>query len=153
MTDLRLRDFAYPGETAPAGVIERSMSHEVVGIIEANADRVRDNLDAFSGRRMGCRHACRSWERVLTLHRVAVETVGGEGVDDGDYSSDYRVVPLDRRSGYREALDDLVHRHYWLEIGPERLIFDPTAHQFDEKGGVSLGRYTLDGQPVLALRG
>ena len=152
MTDRRLRDFAYPGEMEPAGVIELSMSHEVVTIIEANADLVRLNLDAFPARRKDCRHACGSWQRVLMLHRVAVKTAGGEGVDDGDYSSDYRFVPLDRRSGYRVALDDLVHRHYWLEIGPERLIFDPTAHQFDEKGGVSLDRYTLDGKPVLVSR-
>ena len=152
MADRRLRDFAYPGETEPAGVIERSMSHEVVEIIEANADPVRLALDAIPGRRKDCRHACASWQRVLTLRGVAVKTAGGEGVDDGDYSSDYRFVPLDRRSGYREALDDLVHRHYWLEIGQERVIFDPTAHQFDEKGGISLDRYQLDGQPFLALR-
>ena len=70
MTDRRLREFAYPGETEPAGVIERSMSHEVVAIIEANADPVRLNLDALPGRRKDCRHACGSWQRVLTRYTL-----------------------------------------------------------------------------------
>ena len=41
-----------------------------------------------------------------------------------------------------------MHRHYWLEIGADRLIFDPTAHQFDDRGGVQLDRYTAGGEPL-----
>ncbi len=84
---------------------------------------------------------------VLRDERLAVWTNGGEGVDDDVVSSDYRIVPLDKRSGYRER-DGQVHRHYWLEIGPERFLFDPTAHQFDDTGGVSLDRYTVNGEAL-----
>ena len=45
-----------------------------------------------------------------------------------------------------------MHRHYWLEVGPDRLIFDPTAHQFDDNGGVWLDRYTIDGMPLRPSR-
>lgn len=45
-----------------------------------------------------------------------------------------------------------MHRHYWLEIGLERLIVDPTAHQFDHRGGMSLDRYTVDGERLQPRR-
>jgi hypothetical protein len=61
------------------------MSHQMVAIIEANADLVRLNLDAVPGRRKDCRYASGNWQKVLILHRVAVKTAGGEGVDDGEY--------------------------------------------------------------------
>jgi len=96
---------------------------------------------------MDCRHACFTWERALQARGLSAATNGGEGVDDDPLSSDYKIAPRDKRSGYRED-DGVVHRHYWLEVGAERLIFDPTAHQFDVKGGVSLDRYTVRGEPL-----
>lgn len=100
---------------------------------------------------MDCRHACSAWERALKSQGLAVRTFGGEGVDDDSPSSDFRIAPLDRRTGYRED-DNVVHRHYWPEIGADRLIFDPTAHQFDDRGGVSLDRYTVNGEPLRPRR-
>lgn len=79
---------------------------------------------------------------------VPVRTIGGEGVDD-DVFCDYRLVPIELRSGYREA-DSQVHRHYWLVIGDGRRLLDPTAHQFDRRGGVSPDRYVVDGMPIIA---
>lgn len=87
----------------------------------------------------------------MKSHGLAVRTFGGEGVDDDSPSSDFRIAPLDRRTGYREG-DNVVHRHYWLEIGADRRIFDPTAHQFDDRAGVSLDRYTVDGEPLRPRR-
>jgi uncharacterized protein YodC (DUF2158 family) len=88
----------------------------------------------------------------IRLGRVAAgaaggdfELCGGEGVDDEVFRG-YRLVPLDERSGYRED-DGFVHRHWWLGYGPGRLIFDPTVHQFDDRGGVSLDRYVIQGKP------
>jgi hypothetical protein len=96
---------------------------------------------------MDCRYACASWARALHSQSVVARTVGREGIDVEVFSSGYRLVPLDHRSGYREA-NGVVHRHYWLEVGIERPIFDPTAHLFDSKRGVSLDRYTVDGDPL-----
>jgi hypothetical protein len=145
VVDPRLVDFTYPSDVNPAGVIENGMPIEVVAAIARIADDVRRSLDAAPGRLLDCRYACASWARALHSQSVVARTVGGEGVDAEVFSSEYRLVPLDRRSGYREA-DGAVHRHYWLEI--ERRIFDPTAHQFDSKGGVSLDRYTVEGNPL-----
>ncbi len=147
MSDSRLQDFLYPGEGGPAGVIEQGMSADVVAVIDAAADVVRRSLDAFPGRRMDCRHACSAWERALKSRGLSVRMFGGEGVDDDSPSSDFRIAPLDRRTGCRDG-DNVVHCHYWLEVGAARLIFDPTAHQFDDGGGVSLDRYTVDGEPL-----
>jgi len=72
---------------------------------------------------------------------------GGVGIDEEQSTSDWQLVPAEARSGYRES-DGQIHRHFWLLIGPDHLLFDPTAHQFDNKGGVSLDQYTIDGRPV-----
>lgn len=111
MTDARLQDFFYPGEDEPAGVIERELSADVVAVIDAVAGDVRRSLDASPGRRMDCRHACSVWERALKSQGLAVRTFGGEGLDDDSPSSDFRIAPLDWRTGYREG-DNVVHRHY-----------------------------------------
>jgi hypothetical protein len=103
MTDSRLPDFFYPGEDEPDGVVERELSADVIAVIDAVADDVRRSLDAFSGRRMDCRHACSAWERALKSQGLAIRAFGGEGVDDDSPSSDFRIAPLDRRTGYREG--------------------------------------------------
>lgn len=146
MTGSRLQDFYYPSEDEPAGVLERGLSQDVVALIDKLAEAVRVSLDASPGQRRDCRYACAAWERALRAHGIDVQLRGGEGVDDEVFVG-YRLVPLDRRSGYRES-DDQVHRQYWLETDADRLIFDPTAHQFDDRGGVSLDRYTVNGEPL-----
>ena len=141
--DPRLVDFTYPGEAKPDGVLAATMPPELMAIVAAVAGSVRNELD---GRRRDCRYACAAWLRALACHGIACECCGGEGVDD-DVFVDYVLVPLNRRSGYLEA-DRLVHRHHWLLLGPDRRLFDPTAHQFDDRGGISLDNYIVDGQPV-----
>jgi hypothetical protein len=151
MSDARLIDFTYPGEDQPAGVFERGLSQDLVAIVDALADSVRVGLDISPGQRRDCMYTCAAWERALRACGTEVQLRGGVGVDDEAFVG-YRLVPLDRRSGYREA-DDEVHRHFWLEIGGDHLIFDPTAHQFDERGGVSLDRYTVNGEPLRPVTG
>jgi len=34
-----------------------------------------------------------------------------------------------------------VARHFWLALGPRLALFDPTAHQFDAYGAVTIDRY------------
>ncbi|HVA84748.1 MAG TPA: hypothetical protein VNF73_00375 [Candidatus Saccharimonadales bacterium] len=146
MGDPRLIDFVYPGDAAPCGVAEAGMPDELTATILDLAGTVRDDLDTFPGRRSDCRQACASWLRVLDTRGILAASVGGEGVDD-DLFVGYMLVPLDQRSGYRES-DDRVHRHYWLALGENGWLFDPTAHQFDDKGGVAFARYVLDGLPI-----
>lgn len=126
------------------------MSVEAMAIIHEVAATVGESLNAVPSQRMDCRYACAAWKRALRRREVDVEMQGGEGVDDPVFR-DYRLVPLDLRSGYREG-DDRVHRHFWLGVGAERRVFDPTAHQFDDTGGVSLDRYTLDGEALSSRR-
>lgn len=65
-------------------------------------------------------------------------------------------------SGYRRA-DNTIGKHYWVVMGPEQFIFDPTAYQFvaggichvtgmAESGGLSLDRYMLDGRRFVESR-
>jgi hypothetical protein len=138
--DARLIDFTYPEETVPAGVIERGTNAATIAVIDEVAGQVRYSLDSRPGHVMDCRYACAAWARALRSRGIVVELDGGEGIDD-EVFVDYQLVPVDRRSGYREA-DGLVHRHYWLVLGKELRLFDPTAHQFDSRGGVSRERYT-----------
>lgn len=144
MVDPRLADFTYPQEPTPAGVVEGAMPGELKEAIRGLAVAVRAELDAIPGRGLDCRHACSSWRRALTRNGVSVEGTGGEGEDDDVYDVAFRFVPLDERSGYRES-DGRVHRHYWLAVGVEGWLFDPTAHKFDGSGGVSFDRYVVDG--------
>ena len=145
MSDQRLVDFFYPGDERPAGVVERAVGADVLATIEALAAPMNERFRAVPAQRGDCRYASAAWERALNGEGLDARFVGGEGID-ADVHRGYMLVPLDRRSGYLEV-DGLVHRHFWLEIGPERHIFDPTAHQFDDRGGVSLQRYVTDGVP------
>jgi hypothetical protein len=147
-TDALFVEFRYPDAVAPCGIIETGMPAPVCEAIHRFAGSVGGGLAAV-GHRCHCLAAASEWLRVLeqTLRgtSIAVRLEGGPGVDEEDqFDPNYRTIPLDRRSGYREA-DGLVHRHFWLLIGPDQLVFDPTAHQFDAKGGVHLDRYVLDG--------
>ena len=138
MSNSRLIDFTYPADVEPAGVMERTLSEDVVEMIAALAGVVGRSLEA-TGHRGDCRYASAAWERALGARGVTSQLLGGEGADGEVFTSDYRLVPEEQRGGYRAA--DRLARHYWLGIGPEQLIFDPTAHQFDANGGVSLDRY------------
>jgi hypothetical protein len=148
--DERLTDFTYPADERPAGVFERAMSDAVITTINGDAEIVGHSLATARGQRQDCRYSC-AWERTLRSRGLDLELLGGEGVDGDDFTLDYQAVPLDRRSGYREG-DGLVHRHYWLGIGPDRLIFDPTAHQFDDRAGCRWIVTPSAGRPATASR-
>lgn len=141
-----LLDVTYQGDQSLSGVLDARAAPQIRAAILAAEPEAREALDSI-GRRMDCGYACAAWRRALTRHSVAAEEVGGLGVDDDELTSDYRIVPEESRSGYREG-DGLVHRHFWLLVGPDRVLFDPTAHQFDTKGGVALERYVIAGHPI-----
>jgi hypothetical protein len=139
-------NFTYPGDEGPTGGVEDGINAQTMATIEVLASAVGASLDASPGQREDCRYASAAWERVLRARGIDVLMLGGEGVDD-DVFRDYMLVRIEQRSGYRQG-GDILRRHYWLGIGPERFVFDPTAHQFDDQGGVSLDRYVLDGRAV-----
>ena len=145
MSDPRLVDVFYPDDERPAGVVERAVGVDIIGKIGALAAVMNERFRTVPAQRDDCRYASAAWERTLQGEGVDARFVGGEGIDE-DVHRGYMLVPLDRRTGYLEG-DGLMHRHYWLEIGPERHIFDPTAHQFDDRGGVALERDIIDGVP------
>lgn len=138
-------DFTYPGDAQPAGVLDAATDQQVAKAIVDLAAEVGEALDVWPSRRTDCRHACVEWQRVLERVGVRAVLVGGEGVDGEEVGSDYRVTTPATASGYLES-DGTVHRHYWLAIGDGGRLFDPTAHQFDDRGGVERGRYRVDGR-------
>jgi hypothetical protein len=148
MTDGRLVDFAYPDNEDHIGVIEREMPSLIVTAITEDATLVAASL---GGRRGDCLWACPAWQRVLGARGVRGETMGGVGVDDDAFDALYQLIPHESRSGYRED-DGQIRQHWWLAVGAEALLFDPTGHQFDDKGGLSLDRYVIDGEPWIDRR-
>jgi hypothetical protein len=148
VSDPRLIDFAYPGDEGPTGVFERGMPEEIVEAIAEHATFIAASLGP---RARDCLWACPAWERRLKGRGVEVRTLGGVGIDDEVFDAAYRSIPLDRRSGYRED-DGQIHQHWWLAVGTESLVFDPTGHQFDDKGGISLDGYVIDGEPWIDQR-
>ena len=144
-----LADFTYPAESRPHGVIDTAMPASARAAIDRVAAAVHARLSASGDWLRDCRHATAAWREFL-LREAGVNSrmLGGEGVDD-DVFAGYRLVPHNDRSGYLES-DGLVHRHYWLIVEPGGFLFDPTAHQFDARGGVQVERYIVDGVPLRA---
>lgn len=149
-TRRRLLDFSYPGSRTPHGIIEAAMPAELLHDIAANAGAVEASLVGRGDLRFDCRHACHRWQLQLRRFGHLVRQEGGVGIDEDEFSSDFRLVPPALRSGYREG-DGRVHRHFWLLVGVGCYLFDPTAHQFDKRGGLALDRYYVDG--VASFRG
>jgi hypothetical protein len=125
-------------------VVDRAIDAAVIALMVNLAPVVRASLDVVPGRRADCRYACIAWRRELESRAVEVRIEGGVGEDDEAYTARRQLVPLDQRSGYREG-DGRVHRHWWLRVGLGAWLFDPTGHQFDDKGGVDRARYVVDG--------
>ncbi|MHB8460628.1 MAG: hypothetical protein ACYDAK_07940 [Candidatus Limnocylindrales bacterium] len=139
MAEPAFEAFRYPGDEQPSGEIQLTVSTETRALI----DRLSSQLRAFIpvGYHGDCVRETIEWCRQLRKH-VRVQRVGGNGIDDPQFGSDYLRVPP---SGYREA-DGEVHRHWWLLLEEHEHVFDPTVHrQFDDKGGFAPDRYVLDG--------
>lgn len=145
-----LVDFGYPGSQAPHGVIEEGAPVKVLHDIAASAAAIEASLVGRGDLRFDCRHACHRWQLQLRRFGHLVRQEGGVGIDEDAFTSDYCLIAPALRSGYREG-DGLVHRHFWLLVGVGCYLFDPTAHQFDAKGGLELDRYLVDG--VASFRG
>lgn len=143
--DDRLMDFSYPGEDQPVGVVARTIDRDVLAVIDRLAPMVRQALDLVPERRWDCRYTCSAWRGQLDELGVEVREEGGVGEDDEAFTADRRFIPLDERSGYRES-DGRIHRHWWLRVGSGHWLFDPTAHTFEDRGGVETARYVVDGR-------
>lgn len=142
-----LLDFVYDGDVSASGVVEARAAPTIRAAILAAEPEARDALDSL-GRRMDCGYACAAWRRALMRQNFTAHVVGGPGVDEEELTIDYRIAPLESRSGNREG-DGTVHRHFWLLVGPGCVLFDPTVHQFHAKGGVALERYVLEGRSMI----
>lgn len=118
-----LLDFAYDGDHTPSGVLDEHMPSQIVRAILAAEPPVRGSFVSHA-QRMDCRYSCAAWRGALLQDGVQVSGEGGVGIDEEQYTSDWQTVPVEARSGYREA-DGEVHRHFWLTLGPDRLLFDP----------------------------
>lgn len=143
-----LLDLTYGGDHSPSGVLDARMPAKTVQMILAMEPRVRASFPS-NGQKTDCRYASSAWMRAFRAVGIAADVAGGDGVDEDAFTSDWKLVPPEARSGYRED-DGQVHRHYWLLLTPDLLLFDPTAHQFDTRAGVSLERYIVDGEPIVS---
>lgn len=139
-----LLDFRYPASHLPHGVIEKGMPAAIVADITAAAPALEASLTGHGDLRFDCRHACHRWGIQLRGLGHLVRQEGGVGIDEDAFTSDYRLIAAELRSGYRES-DGLIHRHFWLLLGANCHLFDPTAHQFDARGGFAADRYVVDG--------
>ena len=145
MSSLLFVDFAYPGDEVMRGVIQRGLDLAVVAAINREADAVWRSL----GPRIDdCLLACAVWHAALRASDQTRIVAGGFG----QHVDTEPRTPADRLSGYRTN-DDGIVTHWWLMFGPDGLLFDPTAHQFDNRGGISLSRYRVDGTSLQQWRG
>ncbi len=132
-------DFTYPGEDHPRGVVDFDLHTAIASEIERRGKAIMARL----GPRIGdCMVACTAWHAALSSELPIM--VGGFG----EHIETVPETPADRRSGYLTD-DDGVVTHWWLMFGPRGSLFDPTAHQFDGRGGVSKDRYLVDGKTIL----
>ncbi len=129
-------------------MIEQGLAASIGPILAANLARVEEMLKSAERDLLSsCLYATANWVRVLAAAGVTVRTVGGVG----RHIRTEPPEPPDRVGGYMTDDDGLV-QHWWLMVEPHGLIFDPTAHQFDRRGGVAIGRYWVAGEPLLDWR-
>lgn len=149
----RFLEFSYPGEARPYGVIEVGIQSEVVDYIRERAATVMGGRSEHDLMRE-CWKMAPTWCQVLgdRFPGLAVSLRGGEGGEPqqqgpGRYGPD----PGGHRSGYLGG-SRRVERHYWVTLDEGELIFDPTAHQWDDRGGLDIARYRMDGKPFIDWR-
>lgn len=141
-------DFSYPSQVRPLGVIEHGLAMSIGALLAANVAAVEGMLRNGDRDLLGdCLYATANWARALTASGAAVRRVGGVG----EHKETVPATRRDQLGGYMTDDDSLVE-HWWLMVEPHGLIFDPTAHQFDKRGGVDVSRYQVGGRPVLEWR-
>jgi hypothetical protein len=148
-----LLDLWYPGLDRPAGVFESSIGNRARNFVEEHASEVRQG-DRDHDVYHQCWLMAPAWLSALqtNLRAVEFEIIGGEGIEEQDYGQgQVRPAPPEEQSGYRDGTGH-VQRHYWLIVGSHLALFDPTAHQWDERGGFDLARYVVDGQSFTTWR-
>jgi hypothetical protein len=144
----RWYDFSYPSQPGPHGVFERGLTRSTRAIVAPYVAAV-ENVLKVGDRDMlsDCLFATANWSRVLAAGGATVRVVGGVG----QHLETVPATPSERQGGYLTDDDGLV-QHWWLMLEPHGLIFDPTAHQFDGRGGVDIDRYRVEGTPVAEWR-
>jgi hypothetical protein len=146
--DDRFFDFFYPRDPIhPCGVYEKGMPARYVNTIDEIAARWSETLSSVEEERWHGRHRdCQiadDWAAELRRLHVPAARVGELGDDETTKC----------QSGYRIKTGVIIC-HFWVVVGTEQLIFDPTASQFHsggvcqiggtvDKGGVSLDRYVV----------
>ena len=156
--DDRFFDFYYPWDKRrPTGVYEAGISEADVSKIEAIAAAwaepdPRTDRRFFLKNICDCAIAVPEWVELLRRNDVGC-------CCEGVMTDDPATEP---RTGYR-INSDVVRVHYWVVIGDERLVFDPTASQFHRggvcqlgrrlaRGGISLDRYIVNGERFVDVR-
>ena len=145
-------DFKYPRDATKYGVFEGDMPEPLRGAIQrqAKAFRARYSALEWSRWRWQCDVMAEAWRRWLSdPGEVAAEIRGGVGIDYAHNEPDEEVQEANL-SGYRTRSDGLIHKHYWLLVGPSRHVFDPTAHQeqFQREWPMTLDGYIVEGCPL-----
>jgi hypothetical protein len=146
--DDRFFDLFYPRDQIhPYGVYEKGMPARYVNTIDEIAARWSETSSSVEEERWHGRHRdCQiadDWATELRRLHVPAARVGELGDDETTKC----------QSGYRIKTGVIIC-HFWVVVGTEQLIFDPTASQFHsggvcqvgepvDKGGVSLDRYVV----------
>lgn len=144
MDSPKWRDLAYPDEPRPYGVVEDSIGPIVRELIRDLAPRVKEVLKTKDRNVLGdCGFATIAWAGALASAGLTVRRVGGFG----EHEITVPPTPVEQLGGYLTDDDGLV-QHWWLMVDPDGSLFDPTAHQFDARGGIRLKRYRVEGSPV-----
>ncbi len=107
--------------------LEPGTAPEVAEAIRNSAKSVTAYLRRIN-KETDCGYASAEWERVFRHAGIRCATIGAPGDEHAVYQ---------RRVGG-------IKPHMWLFVGPEMRIFDPTASQFDDDGGVRLEGYWVD---------
>ena len=155
--DARFFDFYYPWDNGrPSGVYEIGIADQVVSKINSIAlawpePDPRTDRWPFIKDICDCKIALR-WSRALRDRQVDCSY-------EGVMTDDPEEEPP---TGYR-VKSGVVVVHYWVVIGNQRQVFDPTASQFHrsgvcqlgrrlDRGGISLDRYVVNRERFVDLR-